>query len=291
MCDICAAARRLQNSVEQTTARRDWRRRSRHRRRPRTGPGRRGGGGRWGCWLAAGGIVRRHGTGLSGNYGRKPSKIIWSACRAAPRVARACARSRSATASAASSRATRGAPRGQVLHPVGQELRAGCEQLPEIARGATWRVAGESASRRMATRPRGSFGATLAHGGDHRPDRTTSPRPGRDRPASTSAVRRASRVSPSNRLLISTSSGTRPATRSHSSPSVSMRSAVAKYSMPLQLGGRPLVEAAVAAREAAEDEVVMHHGFAVGADLHVAFDAVAGIDGGAKRRRGVLDDA
>ncbi len=50
----------------------------------------------------------------------------------------------------------------QVLHPVGQELRAGGKRLREIA---PWRRARRStaslASRRIATRPRGSAGASV----------------------------------------------------------------------------------------------------------------------------------
>ena len=43
--------------------------------------------------------------------------------------------------------------------------------------------------------------------------------------------------------------------------------------------------------QAAEDAVVMYHGFAVGAELDVAFDGEIAVDGGLRRRRHVLDDA
>src|SRR5262249_25002704 len=51
------------------------------------------------------------------------------------------------------------------------------------------------------------------------------------------------------------------------------------------------VEPALSIGQPAERIVVIHHGLAVGAELQVAFDAVAGSDRGGECRRRVLDDA
>src|ERR1700722_17527349 len=104
-----------------------------------------------------------------------------------------------------------------------------------------------------------------------------------------SATRTGRRLSPSNRLLSSTSMVTLPATRSHSSPSVIMCSLLLRNGVA-RAGGQA-VEPAFALGEAAEHVVVMHHRFAVGADLDIDFDAVIGGNRRAHPTRGVFDDA
>ena len=78
---------------------------------------------------------------------------------------------------------------------------------------------------------------------------------------------------------------TRPATRSHSSPSVIMCSALPRNGTRLSSAALKLIEPAFAFGQAAEHIVVMHHGLAVGADLHIDLDAIIGGDRRAARRR------
>src|SRR6478736_3518646 len=81
----------------------------------------------------------------------------------------------------------------------------------------------------------------------------------------------------------------RPATSSHNSPSVIMRSPVALKAT--RLSSAAVVASAAAFGQPAERIVVVHHGLAVGADLQIAFDAVARRDRGGECRGCVLDDA
>ncbi len=70
-----------------------------------------------------------------------------------------------------------------------------------------------------------------------------------------------------------------------------MRSALPRNGTRLQLRGAQAIEPAFAVGQAAEHIVVVHHGLAVGADLHVDFDAIAGRDRRAHGAGGILDDA
>ncbi len=78
-----------------------------------------------------GNAVRRLVVSLNrAHQGRKPSKIIWSACRAARRFGHpACAPSRSAVAGRARCARQPRHRRRQVRHPIGQELQPRCEGL------------------------------------------------------------------------------------------------------------------------------------------------------------------
>ena len=60
---------------------------------------------------------------------------------------------------------------------------------------------------------------------------------------------------------------------------------------PPQRGGGPIPQGAGPVGQTAKCIVVMHHGFAIGADLEIGFDAVIFRDGRHGGRRGILDDA
>ena len=125
--------------------------------------------------------------------------------------------------------------------------------------------------------PRGRSGRIVPH----ELDQSGIERHQRDRPAVACkhlSGARARRVSPSKRLLSSSSSGDAAgdeiaqfAERQHAVGAALKRTAL--ISAALISARRP-----AAFGQAAERIVVVHHGLAVGADLQIAFDAVAGGD-------------
>ena len=139
----------------------------------------------------------------------------------------------------------------QIVDPIGDEMRAGCGAHaagtasrrfsrrgtampnPDARSGARRRCRARGAARSAAP-PRPCAGSN-----DITADRAGVAREHR-------GGARASRRSPSNRLLSSSTRATRPATRSQSSPSVIMRSAVALKRDRLEGGGGQIAQRAVA---------------------------------------------
>ena len=179
-------------------------------------------------------------------HGRKLSKIIWSAKRAARCRSLALRTTQVSTGRHKTCRAKPGRQRRQIVEHISDELRA-------RRQGRQQRTHAPAQPRRhlipIGMRPvfgrnnaawqaEGPFAAALGAAAD----RTTSARPAPDiRPA---RWRRASgsRSSPSKRLFSSGKIGTRPPTRSQNSPSVIMRSALPRNVTRAKLGGGQLIE-------------------------------------------------
>ncbi len=136
---------------------------------------------------------RRSVAGSACGAWRGPSRRLWPKAfknhlvgvLAARRDPRACGRSRSAPASAAHGGPTAAAADVRSCHPIGQELRARRERLPERSAARTfarYRRVGVAPHRRPGRAA--SAGASMSQRRRSGRDRTTSPRPGRDsRPA------------------------------------------------------------------------------------------------------------
>ena len=221
--------------------------------------------------------------------------MIWSAQRAA-RCRSACVRTAQVTSGRPTRcRASQGPNAGRSSTRISHEVRPRRQGRAAVFPCRNVATAASDPNRDAgryfaATMPRGRRGAfcrsSLSCSGSNDIG-ATGPR----YPASTAATRAGRRSSPSNRLFSSSSMVARPPTRSQSSPSVIMRSALPRNGNALELGGAQAIEPPFALGEAAEHIVVMHHGLAIGADLQIDLDAVAGGDRGAHRSRRVLDDA
>ncbi len=140
----------------------DWRRRPRRRRRHSAMAGMT----RSVRSMAGAGFRGGHGADLDGDYGRKPSKMIWSAWRAAlsrsagVRTVQVSSGSRSNGARSAAAAVVRS------CDPVGEELRARGKGLTDVAQRRHALRSATPASRRMPTRPRTMRRSQCANGRD-----------------------------------------------------------------------------------------------------------------------------